>query len=95
MLGGIEGGNELTGEILTVGTNAYVNFDTRFLGGGNCDNRAAARFGPLKSTLGVIPAIYANDNVRSPFCYNQPLTNAVLGSRRYRKPSQGPSLTHH
>jgi hypothetical protein len=38
------------------------------LGGGTNDKQAAEKFGSLKATLGAIPAVYANDNVRSPLC---------------------------
>jgi hypothetical protein len=47
-------------------TDAHANSHSPFLvGDGTSDKEATERFGPLKATLRTIPAVYANDNVRS------------------------------
>jgi hypothetical protein len=48
-------------------TDAYANSHSPFLQeDGTSNKEAMERFGPLKVILGTIPAVYANDNVRSP-----------------------------
>ena len=38
-----------------------------FLDEGTSDKEGAEKFGPLKATLGVVPAVYANNKVRSQY----------------------------
>jgi hypothetical protein len=76
-------------------TDAYGDlYCPSSVGEGTGDKEATERFGPLKATLGTIPAVCANEDVRSPLRLIYSLTNTFSGSRGRRKQGRGSPLEY-
>lgn len=96
--GDTENRNGSTGEffpILTIETDPERTLIPRFLDEATGGGETTEKFGPLKASLGAIPAVYANQDVRLHLIgSNRPLTNTFSGSRRRRKQGRGSHLAY-